>query len=326
MSSVRPAATTARPAGTGRPTHRRRGRRRSAIAVTALVAVAVAAAACGGSGSGAPATPVPHTYVALGDSYSAGPAIPTQLGPGTTPSAPTACRRSSEDYPSLVAHALDLTLRDVSCAVATTADLTGSQGPGIPDQLSALNPSTSVVSVGIGGNDLGFTKIAAECASLTPWGVTLVGWTCQAHFTAGGTDQLAATTEDVGTKVAAVLADIRTLAPHARVFVIGYPDIAPPTGTGCWPLLPFSTSDLVYLRGVEAGLNATLSKEAADAHDVYVDTATPSAAHNACTSEATRWVEPIIPAQGTYPLHPSEVGMEGMAHALEQAVTSTTAT
>ncbi len=325
MPSSAPAATTASEGDGGGHAHRRR-LRRTALAATALVAVV--AAACGGTATAAHTTgaPGPHTYVALGDSYSAGPAIPTQLGPGTTPSAPAACRRSSADYPALVAHALDLTLRDVSCAGATTADLTGSQGPGIPDQFSALSPSTSIVSVGIGGNDLGFTKIAAECASLTPWGVTLVGWTCQSHFTAGGTDQLAATADQVGTKVAAVLADIRTLAPHARVFVVGYPDIAPPTGTGCWPLLPFSMSDLGYLRGVEADLNAILSKEAAAAHDVYVDMAAPSASHNACTAAATRWVEPIIPSDGTYPLHPSEAGMAGMAGALEQAISSTTST
>jgi hypothetical protein len=261
-----------------------------------------------------------ESYVALGDSYTSGPAIPTQLSPTTAPSAPSTCLRSNENYPTLTAQALGLDLTDVSCGGATTADLTGPQGSGIPAQLSALGPSTSLVSVGIGGNDLGYSTIAANCAAYTPWGPTKVGWSCESHYTAGGVDQLAAATAAVGAKVSAVLADIRVRAEHARVFVIGYPDIVPPTGSGCWPALPFTSTDTAYLRHVEAGLNSALAAAAAGAGDVYVDMATPSASHSACTSDDTRWVEPIVPSPGSYPLHPDATGMAGMAQVLEAAM------
>ncbi len=289
-------------------------------------------AATAGAGTASPpilvhATParpavVPGSYVALGDSYTSGPAIPTQLGPGTAPSVPASCLRSSENYPSLTARALGLQLVDVSCGGATTDDFDHAQGSGIPAQLSALQRTTALVTVGIGGNDLGFSTIATNCAAYTPWGPTRVGWSCADHYNAGGVDQLASTVEQVGAKVAGVLAEVHQRAPGAKVFVIGYPDILPPTGSGCWPELPFRASDVNFLRGVESQLDTALAGAAAAAGDYYVDMATPSATHNVCADEATRWVEPVLHSAPSYPLHPDATGMAGMASVLEAAMTS----
>ncbi len=325
--------TTDRPQGPLSP------RGRTAVVVLALVVAAAATvfavtstgttATSAGAGpttpaAAVPATPavIPGTYVALGDSYTSGPDVPVQLGPTTTPSAPSACQRSSQNYPSLTARALGLDLDDVSCGGATTVDMTQSQGPGIPPQLDALQPTTALVTVGIGGNDLGFSTIAANCASYTPWGPTRVGWSCQDHGTAGGVDPLAAAAESVGAKITAVLGQVRERSPGAAIFVVGYPDIVPPTGPGCWPSLPFRTADLDFLRAVEVELDTALATAAANAGAHYVDTATPSAGHSACTSGATRWVEPLLPSPDTFPLHPDATGMAGMAGVLEAAIQS----
>ncbi len=321
--------TTHRPRGSSAP----KGRVTVVVAAAALAVGALVLAATAGAGSTSahagprPApvrTPevIPGTYVALGDSYTSGPAIPTQLGSGTTPAAPAACLRSSENYPSLTARALGLHLVDVSCGGATTDDLDRSQGSGIPAQLSALQPTTALVTVGIGGNDLGFSTIATNCASYTPWGPTRVGWSCQDHYDTGGVDQLAGAVVAVGAKVARVLADVHQRAPGAEVFVVGYPDIVPPTGFGCWPSLPFRAGDLDFLRGVEAELDSALAGAAADAGDYFVDMATPSAAHSACTAPDTRWVEPVLHPSGSYPLHPGASGMAGMAGVLEGSMVS----
>jgi lysophospholipase L1-like esterase len=285
------------------------------LAVTAIPATA-------GSSSTTPTVRSVRSYVALGDSFTSGPGVPVQLGPTSRPGAPTACMRSSDNYPSLASRALGLALHDVSCAGATTRDLSASQGPGIPAQLSALTSSTSLVSLGIGGNDLGFSTIAANCAAVTPWGATRVGWSCRSHYTVNGADQLAIAVDKVGTEVASSLREIRARAPHARVFVIGYPDILPPTGSGCWPKLPFSASDLEYLRDIETRLNSALAGDATAAHDVYVDTAAPGASHSACTAADSRWVAPVLFRSHSFPLHPTAAGMAGMALLLEQAFTS----
>jgi lysophospholipase L1-like esterase len=288
--------------------------------VTAGIAVPATSAVAGSSRIGR-GNSGEHSYVALGDSFTSGPNIADQLGPDTNPVAPTACRRSSDNYPSLAARALGLILYDMSCVGATTADLLGSQGPGISPQLSALRRSTGLVTIGIGGNDVGFSSIAANCASATPWGGTRTGWNCISHYTAGGIDQLALAVSEAGARVLTSLEEIRARAPHARVFVIGYPDIVPPTGSGCWPRLPFSRHDVGYLNEVERELNATLAGDAATAGDVYVDMATPSASRNACTDDHTRWVAPITISAGRYPLHPSAAGMAAMAQIVEKAFT-----
>jgi hypothetical protein len=262
----------------------------------------------------------PPAYVALGDSFTSGPDVPTQLDAATSPSAPAGCMRSSRNYPSLVARALGLALRDMSCSGATTKDLSGRQGPGIPAQLSALGPRTAVVSLGIGGNDLGFGTIVHNCLAASPWGATRVGWSCAAHYTAGGDDQLTATVQQVGDRVSTSLEEISVRAPHARVFVVGYPDIIPATGSGCWPRLPFSGPDVAYLRSVEDRLNTTLAGDAARSGATFVDMATPSAAHASCAPATTRWVEPVLPSRGTFPLHPSAAGMAGMAGVLAAAM------
>jgi lysophospholipase L1-like esterase len=285
-------------------------------AVTALLATSGIATGTAVASSRSP------FYVALGDSYTSGPGLPAQLGPKTTPTAPAACQRSSDNYPTIVAKSLDVTVDDVSCLGASTKDLDASQGSGIPAQLSALGPSTSLVSLGIGGNDLGFSSVVANCAAVTPWGATKVGWSCRSHYTVNGVDELVSMVHQVGDRVAALLTDVRSRAPQARVFVVGYPDIVPANGRGCWPMLPFSSPDLDYVRSIEADLNDTLSSDASAAGDGYVNMATPSAAHNACTSAATRWVEPVVPSPGTFPLHPSAVGMAGMARVLEGAIAS----
>jgi len=264
--------------------------------------------------------PVSRTYVALGDSYTSGPGLPAQLDSTTSPSAPEICRRSADNYPTLVARDLGYSLDDVSCLGASTDDLTESQGPGIAPQLSALTRSTALVSLSIGGNDLGFSSIATNCAAATPWGATKVGWSCAAHYVSNGVNELDATIRQVGQRVTSALSAIKARSPNARVFVVGYPDIVPPVGSGCWPKLPFSAPDLDFVRSVESNLNAALDQAAVSGGDTYVDVATPSATHDACTAVDTRWVEPIVPLHGGYPLHPSSAGMDGMAHVLEQAI------
>ncbi len=296
--------------------------------MTAVTSVAAAVCVLGASVWLAPGSavaisrgvPVSRTYVALGDSYTSGPGLPAQLDSATSPSAPGVCARSAENYPTLVAKDLGYSLDDVSCLGATTEDLFESQGPGIAPQLSALTRSTALVSLSIGGNDLGFTSIATNCAAVTPWGATKVGWSCATHYMSHGVNELDATIRQVGEKVTNALSAIKSRSPHARVFVVGYPDIVPSVGSGCWPKLPFSAVDITFVRGVEATLNTTLAQAAVRAGDTYANVAAPSAAHDACTAVDSRWVEPIAPLHGGFPLHPSTVGMEGMARVLEEAI------
>jgi len=267
------------------------------------------------AGTGTAATAA--TYVAMGDSYTSGPKIPTQS------SAAGGCDRSNHNYPSDAAAALKFTLTDVSCSGATTANIlitaqVVSPGPDNPPQLTALGSGTQFVSLQIGGDDLGFTSILENCAALTPWGPTKVGANCRNYYDPSGNNSLANAVTALAQPIGSILADIHTAAPKAKVFVVGYPDILPQNGA-CWPSMPFETADAEYLNSVEEDLNTMLQATAGSNGATFVNTYTPSESHNACTPESTRWVEPIVPGSSADPVHPNANGEAAMASELEQA-------
>jgi lysophospholipase L1-like esterase len=285
--------------------------RRTAAAVlgaaTAILAGALAVVPASPAHAAAPT----GRYVALGDSFTSGPLIPSQVDLN--------CVRSNRNYPSLVAGAIGSSaLVDVSCGGATTADIlgpgSGQLGVTVPAQISAVTAATALVTVGISGNDIGFSSIISTCAqdSLSnPFGSP-----CKSRYTAGGTDQLQARIAATAPKVASVLQAVRAAAPNAQVVVVGYPAILPDTGLGCWPVVPIAYADVPYLRDVEKSLNAMLSSQAAGNGATYVDTYTPSIGHDACKSTSTRWVEGLVPANPAAPFHPNAAGEQGMASAV----------
>ena len=256
-------------------------------------------------------------FVALGDSYAAG-----NLIPASPTGTPAGCLRSSHDYGADAAAALGVTSYvDATCSGATTADMTQPESVPLgtnPPQFDALAPDDSVVTLTIGGDDIGFLGILETCAKLSLIG--LFGNPCQRHYTTGGTDQLVAAIDAAAPKVAAVLQGIQSRAPDARVLLVGYPDILPTTGDGCWPLVPFARSDVPYLRGIEVDLNQMLARTAAANGATFVDTYQATIGHDACASASTKDVESLVPTSLAYPFHPNQRGEQVMAERVEAAL------
>lgn len=257
------------------------------------------------------ATAAPESYVAMGDSFTAGPLILNQLLD------PVGCFRSDQNYPHLVARARGSALQDRSCSGAATSDLTSPQpvlgGPN-PPQLDALDPAVGTISLQIGGNDIGFLEILYRCAAVLP-----VGTPCRDTYTSGGSDVLSRRIAATAPKVRAALAEAARRSPRARLFVVGYPAILPEVQPGCWPVLPIAPGDAPYLRDKEKELNAMLAAEAAAAGATYVDVYGPSVGHDACQLPGTRWVEPLVPLLAA-PVHPNALGMQATAAALLAAM------
>jgi lysophospholipase L1-like esterase len=251
----------------------------------------------------------PQSYVALGDSYTAGPLIPVQQPD------PLGCLRSDHNYPHLVASALGVSdFKDASCSGADTGDMTAPQGvtPGPnPPQFDRLSPTTELVTVGIGGNDIGFSEITEDCFAPTP-----SGHPCQDRYVVNGHDELRARIAATAPKVAAVLQGIRQRSPLARIYVIPYISILPETGPGCWPQMPIAPDDVPYLRGIHHELNRMLARQARANGARYVDAFTPSIGHDACQLPINRWVEPAVPTTPAAPVHPNLFGMQGYAAAV----------
>ncbi|MCL2584504.1 MAG: SGNH/GDSL hydrolase family protein [Streptosporangiales bacterium] len=279
-----------------------------ALAAACCAAVPASAAVSSGAGNAAPAG---GAYVALGDSYTSGPVM--------QPSSPTAsplCDQSAVNYPHLTARALGLALTDVSCGGATVSDMTQSQYPGVAPQFGALSVRDKVVTLGIGGNDDNtFITAVAGCGALGASDPENRGAPCEKAFGDRFADNIASDGPNIG----AALRRIHALAPHARVFVAGYPDILPQHGN-CWPQMPMSTGDVAYLNGVERDLNGMLEREAGANGATFVDTYGPSIGHDACQPESVRWVEPAVPSSPAAFVHPNAAGEAAMASMVEEAI------
>ncbi|MFF0383863.1 SGNH/GDSL hydrolase family protein [Streptomyces sp. NPDC004286] len=282
---------------TGR--RRLRGGLAAVLGGCALVAGSVAPAAAHPAGHGT-------EYVALGDSYTSGPLIPDQVDAN--------CARSNRNYPSLVAAGRQVgTFKDVSCSGATTAEMWRAQGTNGP-QLDAVNRGTDLVTVQIGGNDVGFGSIIATCARLGAADPT--GNPCQRSYRAAGYDELTATIALAAPKVDRVLRAVHARAPHARVLLVGYPDLLPDDGSGCFPAVPFARGDFPYLRDTGKRVNLMLRLVAAWNRVEYVDTYGPTVGHDMCKAPAERWIEPLQPASPAAPAHPNAAGEAAMARAV----------
>jgi lysophospholipase L1-like esterase len=253
-------------------------------------------------------------WAGLGDSYAAGPLIPNQQ------LNPLGCLRSDHNFAHLAAAALGRTLADVSCSGAKTDDMTAAQnvtpGPN-PPQFNALTTDTQVVTLQIGGNDIGFTSILQNCATANPF-----AHPCRDRYVVDGRDTLADKIAATAPKIAAVLQGIHARSPGARVFVVNYAAILPETGSGCWPQVPIAFTDVPYLRSVEKKLNAMLAEKAAANGARIVDDYTASIGRDACRSASTRWVEPLVPGNAAAPFHPNARGEAGIAAVVVREVSS----
>jgi hypothetical protein len=200
--------------------------------------------------------------------------------------------------------------RDATCSGAKTDHMTQPQGvtPGPnPPQFDSLGPDTRLVTLNIGGNDIGFSSIARDCFSQNNTGTP-----CQDKYNPpGGPDQISQRIADTRPKVDAVLQGIHTRSPNAKIELLNYAAILPDSGPGCWPVVPISDGDVPYIRAKEKELNDMLAASAGANGATLVDWYTASIPHNACTPPGIKWVEGAAPTSAAAPLHPNLLGMLG---------------
>ena len=257
-------------------------------------------------------------YVALGDSYTASPL--------TTPpvDSPIGCARSANNYPRLVAAEIGARrFTDVSCSGATTEDFSSpqqTQAGTNPPQYDALYRKVDLVTVGIGGNDIGFGGIVQQCAQLT-FADPAAASPCKDYYTAGGTDQLRQRIDAVAPDIATVLDTVRSrTSKRTEVRLVGYPAILPESYLASCPAggIPYKPADVDYLRGIEKYLNAMLEEQAGAAVDpvAYVDTYGPTIGHDACQPAPLSWINGLFNTGDGIPVHPKGIGQASMAESV----------
>ncbi|MGH7196676.1 MAG: SGNH/GDSL hydrolase family protein [Candidatus Saccharimonadales bacterium] len=245
-------------------------------------------------------------YVALGDSFSSGEGVEPFISPSDT----NGCHRSEKAYAKLLddnpASRLNLSAF-VACSGATTGDVTNGRN-GEPSQLEALNSDVDVVTITIGGNDIGFEQFATACV--------VPGDDCSGTIY---NDTLAAIANELPASLSNLYSSIRTQlgTSSPRILVIGYPLMIPdPDLSINWPNCAYlSYDEKSAARTVITQLNQVIAEAVAEAGSPfeYVDpnySGSPFEGHTLCTDDnyfnGVNW-----PGNKEYSFHPNARGQDG---------------
>ncbi|MDX2358103.1 SGNH/GDSL hydrolase family protein [Dietzia sp. PP-33] len=248
------------------------------------------------------AGPVYARYVALGDSFAA-------LGPTAAPtSGPARCMRSTRNYASLLAERPEVgELVDVTCGGAETPDLTAPQNPGTPAQFDALTGDTDLVTLSIGGNDIGFGTMVG-CIVQTPR--VEIGAPCRDQLEIAVTGEL----DGLGERLDRVYSGIRERSPDARIVTTAYLPLVPDHGT-CEFVSGMSPGDVTWIRHVTERINMIVA-DAAERAGADVVMPTDADERHACAPATHRYTDFTGAQTGSHPMHPTAAGHLAMAEAV----------
>lgn len=214
----------------------------------------------------------PTDYVAMGDSYSSGAGAPPY----------GLCFQSAGSYaPRWAATHTVSSFLFVACGGVTSQQM----GP----QYLALSRFTDLVTVTIGGNDVGFADVVLAC-----------GTGSDAQCTAAVDKAVASGNSVLPSRLDGVYSKIKQRAPRAEVVVLGYPRLVEPDGT-CLT----ATKRAALNRGADS-LNAVISQAAARADVTYLDARDQFAGHGACGPSP--WINPFSLTGIVESFHPNRDG------------------
>lgn len=243
-------------------------------------------------------TPAPlRTWVAMGDSYASGQGANDYSG--------GACRRSANAYWALLRghlrHGLQSEPSDfVACNGATTSAVHD-------HQLGALDVTTRLVTISVGGDNLGFSGVMKAC-------VEPKGASCkEAIADHVNKDSLAA----LRASLRSLYGDIRGRAPNATVLVLGYPMLVGDHVDGCGAM---DTGDVPAIHRAGRRLNGSIQNAIGDRRGFrFIGLVATFKDHPACNSDADDWINGIHKTDLDESFHPNEKGHFAIAGRLAAA-------
>jgi lysophospholipase L1-like esterase len=281
---------------------------------------------CGGGG--APQAPAPTPletatqgdYIAIGDSFSS--------GEGAGDYGDSACHRSANAYPVLIGDAYDFggDVVNATCSGATVDDVDGSAGQhGEPPQIMAITDDASLITIGISGNDTGWSDVVSSCATDGAIGGDLCGDTAAVQAA------MDAALADFG----ALLQEVVAGDHDARVIALGYPRFFPdpPEETwtyGCNPfgcLARISTEEQAWMNELFRDYNDRLEAVAAangvefvDVHDAFdgCELTTAGSCMNGLSVDGTLGWPPASADPSSF--HPNAQGQQALADLLQDQI------
>jgi lysophospholipase L1-like esterase len=251
----------------------------------ALVALAVSAGVFASAGGAAAAT-----YAALGDSYSSG------VGTGSY-ILDSACKRSVYAYPYLFAQKHPGTsLAFVACSGAKTSNL-------LTTQIQAVTSTTTLVTLSIGGNDIGFSNLIYQC-TLSDCSAALDNTRANLESTLGGA------LDEVYNRVKS------SAAFGAQIVVLGYPRVF---ASSCFGTLGISSTEQTKANALATALDSVTAAHALKDGVTYKSALAAFTGHAVCSSSP--WLNGLNLLNTGESYHPNRNGHSAGYLPLVTAVT-----
>lgn len=269
---------------------------RALVAMTALVT-----GGCAGSQHHLGYSIAPGSrYVAMGSSFAAGPGLAPYR------EADPRCMRSQRNYPSLLARKLYLALVDVSCSGAASEHVLAGWNE-LPAQTDALSADTRLVTVTVGGNDLGYVRglIGSSCRT----GAVMFPGPCWPTVRPSQEDY-----SRLETNLRAIARTVSKKAPNARLVIVQYVTLTPTAPCHSAQLLPVEATISREIGRQLANLTARVARETGA---ILIPADRLSRNHGPCSRSP--WSNGMYPGYDSsrgMAWHPNAVGMEAIADAI----------
>jgi hypothetical protein len=275
--------------------------------------------------------PPPDQYVAMGDSYQSGVGAGDYY-PETNIGGTNECLRSPNAYaPLLVADGtIPFRLDFVACSGARIEHLYQSgpvtNGPPWNEdaQLDHLSDHTALVTVGLGGNNLDFGPLIADCVLKH-----FIFSSCEDAYDGQVTDALLALYEHPTglNRLQQVYSDIRFRAPRGRALVFGYPRFFGVEGGSDWwssgLFVPrcqnIRVSDQLWINHKIDQLDTAIRVSAQSMGLEYVDIENASDGHELCKGDPG-FLNGIDLGNRVQSFHPTAYGHGVIAGVLRSAL------
>jgi lysophospholipase L1-like esterase len=263
----------------------------SSLARRVRFRVAVLVLAALASAFGAARAAAGDTYAALGDSYSSGVGTASYT-------LDSACKRSVYAYPYLYTqtHA-GTSLTFVACSGAKTSNL-------LATQIQAVTSTTTLVTMTIGGNDIGFANLIYQC-TLTDCSAALDSTRANLETT-------------LGASLDGVYTTVKSRAAFgAKIIVLGYPRVF--SSAGCFGTLGISSTERTKANALADALDQLIAAHAAADGVTYMSAIGAFTGHAVCSSSP--WLNGLNLFNTGESYHPNRSGNSAGYLALVTGVT-----
>ena len=237
------------------------------------------------------------TYLALGDSFASGDgAYDYQQGTDTSTNH---CRLSAHAYPNLIWQELGL----------QPAESLACSGSIISQVARSATKTSAVLTVSVGGNDIGFGKRLIRCIEAD---------TCYSSYE--DRLELVRQINNLFNPLVKLYHDLRQSAPPGgKVYVIGYPDLIKTNGD-CGLNVRLSAAEIDFANLAVNYLNGVIQQAALKAGVLYVDTTGSLDGHRLCEASSQLAVNGITVGNdiidwglvsgpfGSESFHPNQLG------------------